>query len=67
MQASRMCIATYYSLDILVHIAGQHVVGGGIELVQRTGRDLQYCGKTDARPVVFVSTKALQNLDSIQN
>jgi len=59
MQASRVCIATYYSLDVLVHIAGQDVVGRWIKLIQRAGRDLQHSGQADARPVVLVGTEAL--------
>lgn len=52
-------IGTYYSLDILVHITGQHIVCCGIQLVQRARRDLQHCGQTNARPVIFIGTETL--------
>lgn len=57
--ASRVYIATYYSLDVLVHVAGQYVVCGGIQLVQGARCNLQYSGEADARPVVLVRTKTL--------
>lgn len=57
---SSLAIDTYYSFNILVHIASEHIVRCGIQLIQWAGRDLQHSGQTNARPMIFISIEALQ-------
>lgn len=48
------------AIDILVVVAGQYGVGRRIQLIQRTGCDLQHGWKRCARPVVLEGIEFLE-------